>query len=200
LLCQDELKKPQRFLLHCGTCRQGFHLKCFETPPPRSKKFFCTKCTGINTKFGLVCDGGQDEDKILMCDSCDEGYHMYCLPEVLDRVPAGIWICPACTLTPTELNIAKLNFIISEMQQESAEILSELAQAASEQYVALLEDTSQTPEQRSPAMRRIASTLYHQYQGVCKAATKTFDFWTDKFFSIKLQHTLLTHKVLDGSF
>lgn len=33
---------------------------------------------------------------MLLCDRCNDGYHIYCLPLPLDRVPRGAWYCEGC--------------------------------------------------------------------------------------------------------
>ncbi|XP_075223802.1 ATP-dependent chromatin assembly factor large subunit isoform X2 [Lycorma delicatula] len=38
----------------------------------------------------------RDPDKMLLCDSCNRGYHMYCLKPKLTKVPEGDWFCPKC--------------------------------------------------------------------------------------------------------
>jgi hypothetical protein len=44
-----------------------------------------------------VCGHVHDEDKMLLCDVCNTGWHLYCLRPPLSAVPPGDWICPACT-------------------------------------------------------------------------------------------------------
>ena len=41
-----------------------------------------------------VCQSGDDERNLLLCDGCDEGYHVSCVG--LQRVPRGRWHCPSC--------------------------------------------------------------------------------------------------------
>ena len=36
---------------------------------------------------------------MLLCDSCNRGYHTYCLKPALRSIPAGDWFCPMCTLS-----------------------------------------------------------------------------------------------------
>ena len=43
-----------------------------------------------------MCAGGHHEDQMILCDKCDNGYHMYCLIPPLEGVPPGDWFCPNC--------------------------------------------------------------------------------------------------------
>ncbi|XP_061678085.1 PHD and RING finger domain-containing protein 1 isoform X2 [Syngnathoides biaculeatus] len=43
-----------------------------------------------------VCQGSDREDRLLLCDGCDAGYHMECLTPPLDTVPVEEWFCPEC--------------------------------------------------------------------------------------------------------
>ncbi|CAL8256396.1 unnamed protein product [Gadus morhua 'NCC'] len=44
----------------------------------------------------LVCGSGADEDRLLLCDGCDDSYHTFCLIPSLQDVPKGDWRCPKC--------------------------------------------------------------------------------------------------------
>uniref|UniRef100_A0A4W4DZE5 [histone H3]-trimethyl-L-lysine(4) demethylase n=1 Tax=Electrophorus electricus TaxID=8005 RepID=A0A4W4DZE5_ELEEL len=44
----------------------------------------------------LVCGSGNDEDRLLLCDGCDDSYHTFCLIPPLHDVPKGDWRCPKC--------------------------------------------------------------------------------------------------------
>ncbi|XP_028308362.1 lysine-specific demethylase 5B-B isoform X2 [Gouania willdenowi] len=44
----------------------------------------------------LVCSNGGDEDRLLLCDGCDDSYHTFCLIPPLNTVPKGDWRCPKC--------------------------------------------------------------------------------------------------------
>uniref|UniRef100_A0A673HDD9 [histone H3]-trimethyl-L-lysine(4) demethylase n=1 Tax=Sinocyclocheilus rhinocerous TaxID=307959 RepID=A0A673HDD9_9TELE len=53
--------------------------------PPQVEQYIC-----------LVCGGGDDEDRLLLCDGCDDSYHTFCLIPPLHDVPKGDWRCPKC--------------------------------------------------------------------------------------------------------
>ncbi|XP_077315063.1 PHD and RING finger domain-containing protein 1 isoform X1 [Lithobates pipiens] len=43
-----------------------------------------------------VCGHSDREDRLLLCDGCDAGYHMECLTPPLNAIPVDEWFCPEC--------------------------------------------------------------------------------------------------------
>lgn len=43
-----------------------------------------------------VCRKGTNADKLLLCDRCNDGYHLYCLEPKLKKIPKGDWFCHKC--------------------------------------------------------------------------------------------------------
>ncbi|KAL8133034.1 putative Histone-lysine N-methyltransferase ATXR5 [Apium graveolens] len=43
-----------------------------------------------------ICGSGEKDEEILLCDGCDNGFHMMCLRPVVVRVPIGSWYCNKC--------------------------------------------------------------------------------------------------------
>ncbi|KAI8504967.1 Tyrosine-protein kinase baz1b [Branchiostoma belcheri] len=43
-----------------------------------------------------VCRKKREEDRLLLCDECNQAYHIFCLRPALSCVPPGEWRCPAC--------------------------------------------------------------------------------------------------------
>ena len=37
------------------------------------------------------CHSGDNEDKLLLCDGCDRGYHTYCFRPKMENIPDGDW-------------------------------------------------------------------------------------------------------------
>eukprot|EP01117_Protostelium_nocturnum_P014066 TRINITY_DN5313_c0_g2_i4.p1 TRINITY_DN5313_c0_g2~~TRINITY_DN5313_c0_g2_i4.p1 ORF type:complete len:892 (-),score=275.71 TRINITY_DN5313_c0_g2_i4:9-2684(-) len=45
----------------------------------------------------LICRKRDNTDKMILCDSCDQGYHIYCLnPPVKIEELGEVWYCPKC--------------------------------------------------------------------------------------------------------
>lgn len=57
---------------------------------------FCVTVLQIDLYFCLVCGRGDEEDRLLLCDGCDDSYHTFCLIPPLQDVPKGDWRCPKC--------------------------------------------------------------------------------------------------------
>uniref|UniRef100_A0A667ZN87 [histone H3]-trimethyl-L-lysine(4) demethylase n=1 Tax=Myripristis murdjan TaxID=586833 RepID=A0A667ZN87_9TELE len=77
-------------------------LKIFGTSPkmvgleivPAGKNNSCSTC--IDLYLCLMCGRGDEEDRLLLCDGCDDSYHTFCLIPPLQDVPKGDWRCPKC--------------------------------------------------------------------------------------------------------
>lgn len=44
-----------------------------------------------------VCSRGDKEERMLLCDHCDSGYHMHCLRPIIVSYPRGLWFCQFCS-------------------------------------------------------------------------------------------------------
>ncbi|GAB0088570.1 hypothetical protein DMENIID0001_030270 [Sergentomyia squamirostris] len=43
-----------------------------------------------------VCNHSNHEESMLLCDSCNRGYHMFCLDPPITEIPIGEWFCAVC--------------------------------------------------------------------------------------------------------
>ena len=51
----------------------------------------------------VVCGSGEQDELLLLCDSCNCAYHTFCLTPRLRAVPRGDWFCPDCqSARPTQ--------------------------------------------------------------------------------------------------
>ncbi|XP_053978140.1 uncharacterized protein LOC128876087 isoform X1 [Hylaeus volcanicus] len=97
-MCLKALNKHSKneLLIQCGTCHGHVHPSCIDltldmVPHIQSYAWQCTDC-----KTCAQCHDPADEDKMLFCDMCDRGYHIYCVG--LRRVPQGRWHCQECAV------------------------------------------------------------------------------------------------------
>ncbi|XP_054432486.1 lysine-specific demethylase 5B [Pteronotus mesoamericanus] len=63
-----------------------------EKPRSRPKR----AASAVDLYVCLLCGSGSDEDRLLLCDGCDDSYHTFCLVPPLHDVPKGDWRCPKC--------------------------------------------------------------------------------------------------------
>ncbi|BFF92915.1 bromodomain adjacent to zinc finger domain protein 1A [Drosophila madeirensis] len=49
-----------------------------------------------NKSLCKVCRRGSDPDKMLLCDECNGGTHMFCMKPKMRSVPKGHWYCNEC--------------------------------------------------------------------------------------------------------
>ncbi|XP_011568402.3 E3 ubiquitin-protein ligase UHRF1 [Plutella xylostella] len=63
--------------LNCLKCRDNEEVPC--------KECGCYLCFGKN-----------EPEKIILCDECNNGYHMHCLSPPLSELPDEDWYCPSC--------------------------------------------------------------------------------------------------------
>ncbi|KAK3584575.1 hypothetical protein CHS0354_024623 [Potamilus streckersoni] len=62
---------------------------------PRKKCKHCACC---------VCGGKHDPDKQILCDECNQAYHLSCLNPPLDKLPEeDEWYCPSCKNDDNEI-------------------------------------------------------------------------------------------------
>ncbi|KAI5474820.1 hypothetical protein MNV49_002374 [Pseudohyphozyma bogoriensis] len=97
---QADLNKHgfKEVLVACYECGSAGHPTCIgweEMGIVRKVQGYCWLC--LICKRCEVCDDKGDEDDMLLCDSCDRGYHKACLNPPLTSVPRGKWNCPLCT-------------------------------------------------------------------------------------------------------
>lgn len=70
---------------------------------------FCVTVLQIDLYFCLVCGRGDEEDRLLLCDGCDDSYHTFCLIPPLQDVPKGDWRCPKCVAEVSQQTFLSTN-------------------------------------------------------------------------------------------
>ncbi|CAH1131039.1 unnamed protein product [Ceutorhynchus assimilis] len=81
------------------TARSGLNEKVLKTIPVDTPvaQHFDEIIDGFDEQIiCIICGSGQNEDRLLLCDGCDLGYHLYCLTPPLSEVPNDPWFCEIC--------------------------------------------------------------------------------------------------------
>jgi len=64
-----------------------------------------------------------DDDKLLLCDLCHEGFHIFCLDPPLTEIPEGSWFCDKCMVKLEQEEKLKRDFNPLEMNTKLYEIV-----------------------------------------------------------------------------
>ncbi|KAI5183488.1 Bromodomain Adjacent To Zinc Finger Domain Protein 2B [Manis pentadactyla] len=57
----------------------------------------------IMKAYCQICQKGDNEELLLLCDGCDKGHHTYCHRPKITAIPDGYWFCPACIARQVKL-------------------------------------------------------------------------------------------------
>uniref|UniRef100_A0A8C2DMQ6 [histone H3]-trimethyl-L-lysine(4) demethylase n=1 Tax=Cyprinus carpio TaxID=7962 RepID=A0A8C2DMQ6_CYPCA len=57
-----------------------------------------------------MCGRGDEDEKLLLCDGCDDNYHTFCLIPPLTDSPKGNWRCPKCVAEVRDQTEITLSF------------------------------------------------------------------------------------------
>uniref|UniRef100_A0A3B3ZQJ4 PHD and ring finger domains 1 n=1 Tax=Periophthalmus magnuspinnatus TaxID=409849 RepID=A0A3B3ZQJ4_9GOBI len=83
-------------VIYLRTCFGGKVQKVITVQKPAKQCEQDTVDVNLEETSCEVCGGSDREDRLLLCDGCDAGYHMECLTPPLDAVPVEEWFCPEC--------------------------------------------------------------------------------------------------------
>ena len=101
----------ERSLLNCTNLSQLFiHFQSLDESIAWSKSALNTRCK--------LCRKKGDAEKMLLCDKCDRGHHIFCLRPVLKIVPEGEWFCPDCRPKNIEKTPRKIRKSFIEQENE----------------------------------------------------------------------------------
>ncbi|KAL4886271.1 PLU-1-like protein-domain-containing protein [Aspergillus karnatakaensis] len=94
----------------------GSQMTLLRPAPSRSRK-------SDSRKFGDKCETcGKSDDRssILVCDSCDQGFHRTCLDPPLHHIPEFDWHCPKCLVGTGEFGFEEGGVYSLKQFQEKA--------------------------------------------------------------------------------
>ncbi|XP_055531478.1 PHD and RING finger domain-containing protein 1 [Wyeomyia smithii] len=64
-----------------------------------------------------VCRRPDREDTMLLCDSCNLGYHMECLDPPLTEVPSGSWYCDCCFASASDEDDEEVQDLLNDLNE-----------------------------------------------------------------------------------
>ncbi|WRT68757.1 uncharacterized protein IL334_005737 [Kwoniella shivajii] len=88
-------------MVSCAKCGRSGHPTCLNMFTSRLRarvmtyEWHCIEC-----KTCEQCDVKGDDSRLMFCDTCDRGWHSYCLNPPLAKPPKGSWHCPICLGVP----------------------------------------------------------------------------------------------------
>lgn len=93
-ICGNGVESGDKFRMcsHLFCPHKCYHTRCLTKQQLKSYDT-CWYCPSCLCRSCLI---NQDDDKIVLCDGCDHGYHIYCMRPPLDAIPKGKWFCSKC--------------------------------------------------------------------------------------------------------
>jgi len=90
LECNNEQpEKRKTALVFCASCNSCHHSGCLKLPVKTAKKIRTYDWRCNNCKICELCQQAGDEEKLVLCDACDRGYHTDCFSPPLPGLPTG---------------------------------------------------------------------------------------------------------------
>ncbi|XP_077251471.1 PHD finger protein EHD3-like [Tasmannia lanceolata] len=93
-LCRKEDDKEFCVCAHTHCLYKYYHKSCLRVTerPTENSHWYCPSC------LCRACLSDKDDEKIVLCDGCDEAYHIYCMLQPLSSIPKGKWYCIFCNI------------------------------------------------------------------------------------------------------
>lgn len=103
-ICGGTEEDEKRFLI-CGNvlCRyMYYHIGCLKSMQISTSVERGSPCWYCPSCLCRVCLCDKDDDLTILCDGCDEAYHIYCITPRHTSIPKGQWYCSSCSVERAE--------------------------------------------------------------------------------------------------
>jgi PHD-finger len=94
-------EEDDKIFLKCGHAYcpyKFFHVRCLKESQIASEQQLNRPCWYCPSCLCRGCYADKDDENIVLCDGCDDAYHIYCMKPPRDSVPKGVWYCVGCNL------------------------------------------------------------------------------------------------------
>jgi len=151
----------EKSLMHCTNLSQLFvHLQSLDESIAWAKSVMNARCR--------LCRKGQksDADRMILCDKCDKGHHIFCLRPALKCVPTGKWLCPECRPIDVERTPRKIRETFHNGDLYSDDAVN--TEASNDESTEHSDDTSDAKSDVSvaPKKRRVQKMIVESDENV----------------------------------
>ncbi|KAL0560886.1 hypothetical protein IC582_001301 [Cucumis melo] len=114
-ICGNEVEGDEKYIVcsHLFCPHKCYHTRCLTKKQLKSYDacWYCPSC------LCRACLINQDDDKIVLCDGCDHGFHIYCMRPPLAAIPKGKWFCSKCAAGIQAIRSVKMAYENFENKQ-----------------------------------------------------------------------------------
>lgn len=99
-ICGTPEEDANKFLI-CGHSHcpyKYYHICCLKSKQIASDMQRGKPCWYCPSCLCRVCLSDRDDDLTILCDGCDEAYHLYCITPRRTSIPKGKWYCSCCSM------------------------------------------------------------------------------------------------------
>ncbi|CAO2177032.1 unnamed protein product [Urochloa humidicola] len=99
-ICGGPEEDDKRFLVcgHIHCLYKYYHIRCLKFKQIADDVQWDKPCWYCPSCLCRVCFSDKDDDLTIMCDRCDEAYHLYCITPRRTSIPKGQWYCSSCSV------------------------------------------------------------------------------------------------------
>ena len=105
-----------------------------------------TMCSGCGAA-GDDSSPGMSDAETLLCDECDDAWHMACLPAPMTSIPEGDWMCPTCDVVDLAIS--------DDVEEDAVELETKKQEEGDDEDVEENELENETPPGKRSRTRDI---------------------------------------------
>ncbi|KAF8671056.1 hypothetical protein HU200_050335 [Digitaria exilis] len=121
-ICGDPEEDDKRFLIcgHSHCLYKYYHIRCLKSKQIAGDVQQGKPCWYCPSCLCRVCLSDKDDHLTILCDSCDEAYHLYCITPRRTSIPKGRWYCSSCRAEKAKEGMKKYRRILKLHQKDNA--------------------------------------------------------------------------------